>query len=263
MSTCAVIPAAGRGSRLGLDRPKILARLSATDTVWSILRQRLLTVVEHVHVVLSPEGAIQFQQLYAGDIANGQVSISIQFPPIGMGDAIFGSYGHWSSANSLLVIWGDQVWVSADIMARTVAAHAGLARTAIVPVVTLREPYVQYLFDSNEQLVDVKQSREGNICDQYGLNDIGTFVLSIEGIFDTWQQYLDFGACGSATGEINFLPFLPFLALAGWTVRKLLISEERAARGINTPEDLRYFRQLFDEAPAGGSDSKHEANGKR
>ena len=56
MKTCAVIPAAGRGTRLGLDRPKILAPLSSSETIWSVLRRKLLAMVDHIHVILSPEG---------------------------------------------------------------------------------------------------------------------------------------------------------------------------------------------------------------
>ena len=47
----AVIPAAGRGTRLGLDRPKILAPLNDDETIWSVLRDKLLAVVDRVHVV--------------------------------------------------------------------------------------------------------------------------------------------------------------------------------------------------------------------
>src|SRR5262249_33949540 len=41
MKICAVIPAAGRGSRLGTNRPKILAQLNARQTIWSVLRDKL------------------------------------------------------------------------------------------------------------------------------------------------------------------------------------------------------------------------------
>ncbi len=54
MKTCAVIPAAGRGSRLGLDLPKLLVRLTDNETVWSVLKRKLRPYVDHIHVVLSP-----------------------------------------------------------------------------------------------------------------------------------------------------------------------------------------------------------------
>src|SRR5690348_15615399 len=42
MRRCAVIPAAGRGSRLGLDRPKLFAGLGDGLTIWDVLKQKAL-----------------------------------------------------------------------------------------------------------------------------------------------------------------------------------------------------------------------------
>src|SRR5262249_25282086 len=53
-SVSAVIPAAGRGARLGLDVPKILASLTPALTVWDVLRTLLEPYVDDLHVVLSP-----------------------------------------------------------------------------------------------------------------------------------------------------------------------------------------------------------------
>ena len=67
MKVCAVIPAAGRGSRLGLDVPKLLVPIAGGATIWSILKDRLKPFVDHIHVVLSPEGAPLFDQALAAD----------------------------------------------------------------------------------------------------------------------------------------------------------------------------------------------------
>ena len=57
MKICAVIPAGGRGTRLGGDLPKILTPLTARDTIWSILYAKLSPLVDHIHLILSPDGA--------------------------------------------------------------------------------------------------------------------------------------------------------------------------------------------------------------
>src|SRR5258708_16231419 len=85
MRVCAVIPAAGRGSRLGIGGPKILASVSESETIWSVLHAKLAPLVDHVHLVLSPDGAAAFPPLPPN------VSHSIQPEPLGMGDPIFGA----------------------------------------------------------------------------------------------------------------------------------------------------------------------------
>jgi 2-C-methyl-D-erythritol 4-phosphate cytidylyltransferase len=48
MNICAVIPAAGQGTRLGLQIPKILLPIRDELNVWSILRDKLITNVNHI-----------------------------------------------------------------------------------------------------------------------------------------------------------------------------------------------------------------------
>jgi hypothetical protein len=91
----------------------------------------------------------------------------------------------------------------------------------------------------------VRQSREGDLCTPNGYSDIGTFALSVQGLRDAWTQYLTQIHPGSRTGETNFLPFLPYLASAGWSVKRLAVADSREARGINAPEDLEFFRQTI------------------
>lgn len=242
--SCAVIPAAGRGTRLGLDRPKILAPLNDGETIWSVLRDKLLEIVHRVHVVLSPDGEAVFRATLNGDPRKGRISTSIQSKPIGMGDAIFGCYDNWSGAESLLVIWGDQVFVSPQTLSGALSLHAASPKTVVLPAASLSQPYVEYVFGAEDTLIAVRQSREGDACAPNGWNDIGTFVLSVPGLKQAWDAYLSQASLGETTREINFLPFLPFLAGQGWTVRRLVVKDPREARGVNSIDDMVFFRSI-------------------
>ncbi len=241
MTVCAIIPAAGRGTRLGSRGPKILTALTDADTIWSILQARLAPLVDHIHLVLSPEGAAMFPALPAN------VSTSIQPAPTGMGDAIFRGFDVWSQYDAILVVWGDQVFVSADTLTRSLAAIAP-GRNVVLPVTRMSAPYVEYVFEG-DRLTKVLQTREGDATGPNGFSDVGTFVLNTEGLKAHWDAYLSSAPIGSATAEINFLPFLPFLAARGWTVTPLEVADATEARGINTPEDLDFFRSLYKSAP--------------
>src|SRR5262245_26732992 len=202
-------------------------------------------MVDHIHVILSPEGERLFRQALAGDCSNGRISIGIQHAPAGMGDAIFSGYDVWCAAKTLLVIWGDQVFVSEKTLCEALGLHGASPRTLVLPVVSLPTPYVEYIFDPDGRLAAVRQSREGEQCSVCGWNDIGTFVLSVNGLKEVWERYLSMDPKGRETGEINFLPFLPFLSRNGWRVRRLIVDDAREARGINTAEDLRFFQELW------------------
>jgi bifunctional UDP-N-acetylglucosamine pyrophosphorylase / glucosamine-1-phosphate N-acetyltransferase len=238
MRVCALIPAAGRGSRLGADTPKILASLSEQDTIWSILHAKLAPLVDHIHLVLSPDGAAAFPPLPAG------VSTSIQPRPLGMGDAIFGAGAVWTKFDAVLIVWGDQVFVSTDTLRRAVAALSSPVRHGVLPVTRMAQPYVEYLFEGTK-LAKVLQSREGDRTEAGGFSDVGTFLLGTAGLAEVWDRYLAQAQRGSATGEINFLPFLPFLSAQGWVMTPLEVADATEARGINTQEDLAFFQKLY------------------
>ena len=243
MKICAVIPAAGLGSRLNLPVPRLLAPISGTRTLWHGLREKL-TLVDHIHVVASPSGAPALGEALKADLDSGFVSMSIQPKPIGMGDAIFQGRSVWSTATIILVVWGDQAFVSQDTLARSLALHQGASKTVVLPLVKMHTPYVEYLFDGNGRLSNIKQSREQEICKTGGWSDVGTFVLSVPDLQLAWQDYLHIAQPGHATQEWNFLPFLPYLSRAGWTIDRLEVEDSIEARGINTPEDLRFIREI-------------------
>ena len=245
MKICAVVPAAGRGKRLGGKGPKLLTQLGSGETIWSILSRKLMAVAGQINVIVSPEGEPAIREAIEREKLVGRVFLSIQAEPTGMGDAIFCGFPVWSRADVLLIVWGDQVFVSQDTLRHVVSLHTGTARTIILPVVILSQPYVEYVFNDEGSLESVRQSREGDLCAPNGYSDIGTFALSVLGLWDAWTHYLTQMQRGAGTGEINFLPFLPYLASTGWSVKRLIVADPREARGINTPGDLEFFRRTI------------------
>ena len=237
--------AAGRGSRLGGFLPKLLAPLGGGATIWSVLSRKLLAVTDHISLIVSPAGFAPLRAVIERDGLGDRVSLSLQPTPTGMGDAIFCGASVWSRAASILVVWGDQVFVSVATLAQACAMHNGDATTVLLPLVKMARPYVEYRFDDGGKLSAIRQTREGDACSGYGSSDLGTFVLSVQGLIARWCDYRAASSTGALTGEINFLPFLPWLAARGWAVRRLPIADPREARGINTPEDLRFFQSIM------------------
>jgi bifunctional N-acetylglucosamine-1-phosphate-uridyltransferase/glucosamine-1-phosphate-acetyltransferase GlmU-like protein len=176
------------------------------------------------------------------------VSASLQPTAIGMGDAIFCGYDVWSRYDAVLIIWGDQLFISADTLRRTIAALPVPDRHAVLPVTRMAVPYVEYVFDG-PQLTGVLQSREGDATTPNGFSDVGAFLLGTQDLKPAWEDYLAAAARGSSTGEINFLPFLPFLSTRGWTITPLEVTDATEARGINTQDDLAFFQNLYKSAP--------------
>ncbi|HWO58664.1 MAG TPA: NTP transferase domain-containing protein [Umezawaea sp.] len=246
MSVCAVVPAAGRGSRLGLGGPKLLVPVTERDTIWSLVSARLQGLVDHIHVIVSPADLELFEGVLDEHPLGTPVTTGVQAEPVGMGDAVFRGHPRWSRADVVLVIWGDQVHVSRETVEAAIQLHRNAPRRVVLPLVPLADPYVEYVFTSTGRLTAVRQTREGDRCRPGGLGDVGTFVLSTRGLRDEWEGYLaETTDRGALTAEVNFLPFLVFLASRGWEVLPLGVADPLEAMGINTPADLEFFRTLY------------------
>ena len=102
----AIIPAAGRGSRLGSDRPKILYPVAGR-----LLIEWLLDFLEpncsRLVFVLSPEGAGEVRPELER-LTPGRFDIVIQEVPLGMGDAVERALPAVRTAQ-VVIVWGDQV----------------------------------------------------------------------------------------------------------------------------------------------------------
>jgi bifunctional UDP-N-acetylglucosamine pyrophosphorylase / glucosamine-1-phosphate N-acetyltransferase len=245
---CAVIPAAGRGSRLGIDVPKLLVPLGPDQTVWDILYATIAPLVQHVQVILHPSMVTRFEtHLLAHPPECAPVSYALQETPRGMGDAIFCGYATWQHFSDILVVWGDQVFVSQATIEQTLLLQQSVKPPALsLPLCRQAMPYVEYIFNNAQKIIRILQSREGDTCQPHGLSDVGVFALSTCGIAPLWEAYQKQSERGTQTGELNFLPFLSYLStLCAWHTQWFEIEDVRESRGINTPEDLAFFRQLF------------------
>ena len=245
MSTCAIIPAAGRGTRLNTNVPKIMIPIAGIITIWDILYKKLYNKVDAINIILNPAFASTYRDAFVNKGNN--IYLSIQEKPIGMGDAIFSGYEIWGNYDNVIIIWGDQVHVSNHTLENVMRIHTKMNGPNItLPLTRLKYPYVEYEFDkAGKRLVHIYQSREGDNCTSNGLSDIGVFCLNTKKLRKYWHMYLKLSNVGELSKEINFLPFLVFLSKKDWEIERYFVKDSTEARGINTREDLDYFKRLY------------------
>ena len=253
---CAVVPAAGRGSRLGAEVPKVFVPIFPAVTIWDAIHAKLAPIVDHIILVLAPEGQAYLEK--NGDFFKagrfGGTEIGLQAAPLGMGDAIFGVAPLWSDYENILIVWGDQFNLSRVTLQACLELHfARKGPSLTLPLVRSENPYVEYVFDAAARLTQVRQTREGDGCEPGGFSDLGVFLLSGgTALREEWRRFREKAAPGISTGEINFLPFLAHLSMvAGWPVNRYETDDPAEAIGINTPEDLALARQILQKNSAG------------
>jgi len=246
---CAIVPAAGRGTRLSADVPKVFVPILPNLTIWDAVRDKLLQVTTPIILILSPDGLSYRRNNPAAfkPESFNNTTVALQSSPLGMGDAIFGAADLWREFDDLLIVWGDQFNLSLRTLNACIELHASHEKPALtLPLVRVPRAYVEYVFDSSGRLTHIRQSREGDACEPGGLSDVGVFLLTGgAALIREWTLYREKCMTGSVTGEINFLPFLVHLSSIGWPVNRYETNDPAEAIGINTPEDLAFARQLI------------------
>ncbi len=253
MSTCAVIPAAGKGLRLNLNVPKILAPLNETSTVWTVLRDTVLPEVERIAVVLAPPTIPLFESVLELDPARARIATVPQERATGMGDAVFAAWPVWKDFESIVVVWGDQVNLSANTLVRTLREHSRSGANCAIPLIKMAKPYVQYVFDEVGHLTGIRQSREREQSDSEGFSDVGIFALRTAGLREMWEAYRATCSLSFVTREVAFLPFLVFLSKHSWTINIVEARCSDEARGVNTQADLEFARHRLARQQAAGA----------
>jgi bifunctional UDP-N-acetylglucosamine pyrophosphorylase/glucosamine-1-phosphate N-acetyltransferase len=252
MSRLLVIPAAGLGSRLGASVPKVLVRV-AGETMLDRLLALYRSAVDHVVVVVNPAFSDQVREHVALRTDASHIECIDQPSPTGMLDAILLATPAAAerSPSSIWVTWCDQIAVHPNTIARLTELTSRKHDALVMPTVQQQRPYIHLQRDATGRIVRVLHRREGDVMPDVGESDMGLFALSAASYSDRLPQYARSVEVGRATGERNFLPFIPWLARTE-TVTTFPAESPIEAVGVNTPQDLalveEYLRGLSPEA---------------
>lgn len=240
----AVIPAAGRGSRLGYDKPKILFPIAGRPILdWLI--DLLEPYCRKVVFVLSPSGATQVSPLLETRLS-GRFAIAIQEEPRGMADAIWQAVQNLSTPYTV-ILWGDQVAIRPVTVEHVLKLQQYSQGTKLtMPIVKRNTPYVHYATDEQGRFTHVLEQREGAAMPPVGESDCGLFALQTKQLQAVFHSERERGITLShATKEWNFLPLLPQFETGEESVKALRLETREETIGVNDVNDARVLEEYF------------------
>jgi bifunctional N-acetylglucosamine-1-phosphate-uridyltransferase/glucosamine-1-phosphate-acetyltransferase GlmU-like protein len=236
MTRLLIIPAAGRGSRLGAGKPKPLVHVNGR-TMLDHLADLYRPHVQHVVVIAHPSFAAE---IAAWSAVQGNVSVATQERPTGMLDAVLlaAPAVRERQPEMVWITWADQVGVLPATVQRLAEVCAERPPPALaLPTVVRQDPYTHFERDAGGRLSRFLQRREGDAMPHEGESDMGVFALARDTFERDLVEYAGRVAPGIGTGERNFVPFVPWLAQ-----RQLVVTfpctHPMEAVGINTPDEL-------------------------
>jgi len=228
-----IVPAAGRGSRLGSTEPKILTRvagLTMLDHLERIYRRR----AGHLVVIAHPSFADRVRGRLAAFGWRG--TVIEQHEPTGMLDAIQLARPEVLRVNPdrVWITWCDQIAMRPQSIARMMELEGRDPDVdVLMPTSRGPEPYTHVERDETGLVTRFLQRREGDAMPAEGESDAGLFSLSRRAFLEDLNWFAGAAPQGSSTAERNFVPFIVGRRIATFPCDPI------EATGVNTPEELR------------------------
>jgi bifunctional N-acetylglucosamine-1-phosphate-uridyltransferase/glucosamine-1-phosphate-acetyltransferase GlmU-like protein len=238
----AVIPAAGRGARLGFHRPKILYPVAGRpilDWLLDFLQPNCSELV----FVLSPDGAADVSSELDRRLP-GRYKVVIQETPTGMGDAVALALPQVRTAH-VAIVWGDQVALRRRSVEACLRLQQGpLAPDMTCPTVMRDRPYIHFQRDAQGRIAALLEAREGDVMPARGESDTGFFCFRTPVVIRLLEELRRASRNGRGTGEFNFLPVIPLAADQGTVITPHLMSVEETV-GVNSAEDASRLEEFL------------------
>jgi bifunctional UDP-N-acetylglucosamine pyrophosphorylase / glucosamine-1-phosphate N-acetyltransferase len=229
-----VIPAAGKGTRLGVSMPKILYPVAGKPILDWLLNLFLPVMNGVVVLVVAPWSRDAVEQ--AARERTSRIRIAVQEVATGMGDAVEIGVREVTTEHTA-VVWGDQVALRRSSVEAVLRIHEGPLRPAVTfPTVQRRSPYIHFEREAGGKIAALRQAREGDAMPAVGESDTGFFCFRTAVLRALLTESRQSGERGAGTGEFNLLPILVRAAKEYTVVTPSVVREEETV-GINTAAD--------------------------
>lgn len=237
---CALVAAAGRGSRAGLAYPKTLFELQGKPILLRIIE--LLTPFDlEPTVIVSPEGENLIRACL--NRANHPAHLVVQPVPRGMGDAVlrFEQSPACVADQHILLIWGDIPFIQPETVTAVVERHLEKGNDFTFATRMVDAAYTLVSRDVSGRVTRVVETREAGITDpQPGERDIGLFVFRKQVIFSALREELA-NKWGAKTREHGFLYIIEHLAERGHQIEALPLATAMDLLSLNSLKDVSNF----------------------
>ncbi len=227
--TRAIILAAGKGTRLKSDIPKVLHHVCGKP-VLSYIIELVRSLKTYVVVGF---GAREVQQV----IGNG-VEYVVQDQLLGTGDAVRRVEKHLKNFNgNVVVLCGDTPLLEKAVVARLLATHRKSNASATILSARVGNPhgYGRMIRDERGQVSAIREQRD-LAASEIGINEInvGMYCFKAKDLFEALR-----GVKLSPTKKEYYLTdVIAILIAAGKKISSVISDDPNVAFGINTRQDV-------------------------
>jgi bifunctional UDP-N-acetylglucosamine pyrophosphorylase / glucosamine-1-phosphate N-acetyltransferase len=235
----AVVMAAGQGTRMKSETPKVLHDLCGWPLVRWPVEAALGAGADLVVVVGGPDRAVD------GWLPDG-VELAVQEQARGTGDAVRSAAPHLREDDTVVVLSGDVPLITGKAIAALAQAHAAGRLPATMATMLLDEPgaYGRVVRDTEDHVVRVVEAKaEGDATpEELAIREVNTGIYAFAG--GPLVGALERITPDNAQGEYYLPDVLPILRQDGGAVAAHVVDDPALTLGVNDRNDLAAVRAL-------------------
>lgn len=231
MSLIAVVLAAGQGTRMKSDLPKVLHTAAGRSLLgWALAGVEALQP-DRTIVVVGHEASRVAQTL------PGWAEVVVQEPQLGTGHAVdvaLGAIGALTDEDTVVVSYGDMPLVTGDLLRRTVDARQDQAAAMVTFEIDPPDGYGRIVRGGNGEVARVVEDRDAS-PDQRRISEVNAGIYAFSGL--ALQMALGRIAADNAQGEYYLPDVLPILIEEGEKVGTVS-ADSMEVSGVNSQDQL-------------------------
>ena len=236
-----IILAAGKGTRMYSQLPKVLHPIGGKAMLAHVIQTAQTLAPQAIHVVVG-HGKEQVKQ----QLADAQVGWVEQTEQLGTGHAVKTALPHLPQDGRTLVLYGDVPLIDRDNLQALLAA-AGDGVGILTDIMDNPTGYGRIIRDADNQVVQIVEEKDAD-AEQKAIREVNT------GIFVLPNQYLggwlNALQSSNAQGEYYLTDVVALAVRDGVAVTPHPVSAHHLAAGVNNKIQLAELERIFQHSQA-------------
>ncbi|MDO9521012.1 MAG: bifunctional UDP-N-acetylglucosamine diphosphorylase/glucosamine-1-phosphate N-acetyltransferase GlmU [Pseudohongiella sp.] len=229
MHTEVVVLAAGKGTRMYSDLPKVLHALAGKPMLTHVLEAALTVMPQKVHLVTGFQSDLIKQRYSPGEFSE-KLNWVEQTEQLGTGHAVMQAAPHIQDNALVLVLYGDVPLIKPGSLSGLLnkAADSGIA--VLTLVTDTPHGLGRIVRDDKNKIVAIVEEKDATE-EQRRITEINTGIMAFNaGLLKSWLQQLN---TNNAQGEYYLTDTVSIAHDAGIEINSLQTSDADEVQGVN------------------------------
>ena len=236
-----VILAAGKGTRMYSDLPKVLHLIAGKPMVKHVIDTAKQLGAHNIHLVYGHGGDLMQQRL-----ANEPVNWVLQTEQLGTGHAMQQAAPFFADDENILMLYGDAPLITKATLEKLIAAKPDKGIALLTVVLDNPTGYGRILRE-NGNVVGIVEQKDAN-AEQLKIQEVNTGVMVSDGAsFKKWLTQLD---NNNAQGEYYMTDVIALANRDGCQVAAVQAADLMEVEGANNRLQLTALEQYFQQKQA-------------